>query len=175
MRVTILNGSPRPNGNTEIMADAFMKGAQEAGHEVTKINLAGKKIAGCLGCQYCFSHDGVCVQKDDMAEILEVLDETDLVVFASPIYWFDMTGQMKCAIDRMYARGKKGFHMTKAALLLDAASEGVFAAAVSQFQATTAYLGWENAGIITIAGMAEKGSMKEAPKLTEVYELGKRI
>jgi len=116
MKITILNGSPRPGGNTEIMADAFRKGAAEAGHEVTQINLAGKKIAGCLGCHHCFANNGECVQKDDMEGILQVIDQTDLLVFASPVYWFDITSQMKSVIDRMYARGKIGFHFAKTAL-----------------------------------------------------------
>lgn len=175
MKITILNGSPRKNGNTEIMADAFMKGAEESGHEVKKINLAGKKVAGCLGCEYCFSHDGECIQKDDMKEILAELDQTDLVVFCSPVYWFDITGQLKCVIDRMYARGRKGFHFSKTMLLLDSGSEGVYQAAIAQYKATLAYLKWQDMGIITIAGMSTKGSMKESPKLKEVYELGKNL
>ncbi|MDO4943016.1 MAG: flavodoxin family protein [Lachnospiraceae bacterium] len=171
MKITILNGSPRLNGNTEIMVDEFMKGAKASGHEVDKINLAGKKIAGCLGCQYCFAHGGKCVQNDDMAAVLESLDQADLVVFASPIYWFDITGQLKCAIDRMYARGSVGFHFHKTILLLDSASDGVYDAAIAQYKATGAYLKWEDKGIITIPGMNEKGSMKESPKLKEVYQL----
>ncbi|MDO5410040.1 MAG: flavodoxin family protein [Lachnospiraceae bacterium] len=175
MKVTILNGSPRKNGNTEIMVNEFAKGAKEAGHETTVINLAGKKVNGCLGCQYCFAHDGVCVQKDDMAEILKVLDETDLVVFASPIYWFDITGQLKCVIDRMYARGKIGFHFNKTALLLDSASDHVYDAALSQYKATCSYLRWESVGEICIPDMEEKGSMRTVPALQKVYELGKSL
>lgn len=175
MHITILNGSPRKNGNTEIMVDEFLRGAEESGHQVEKMNLAGKKIAGCLGCEYCFSHDGVCVQKDDMAAILEILDRTDLVVFASPIYWFDITGPLKCVIDRMYARGKKGFHFHKTMLMLDSASDGVYDAALAQYKAMTAYLQWEDKGIITISGMTGKGSMKDSPKLKEVYEMGKNL
>lgn len=171
MKITILNGSPRVNGNTEIMVDEFIRGAKDSGHEVDKINLAGKSIAGCLGCQYCFAHGGKCVQNDDMAAVLESLDQTDLVVFASPIYWFDITGQLKCAIDRMYARGSVGFHFHKTVLLLDSASDGVYAAAIAQYKATGAYLKWEDKGIITISGMNKKGSMKESPRLQEVYQL----
>lgn len=171
MKITILNGSPRVNGNTEIMVDEFIRGAKDSGHEVDKINLAGKKIAGCLGCQYCFAHGGKCVQNDDMAVVLESLDQADLVVFASPIYWFDITGQLKCAIDRMYARGGVGFHFDKTILLLDSASDGVYDAAIAQYKATGAYLKWKDKGIITIPGMEEKGSMKESPKLKEVYQL----
>lgn len=175
MEITILNGSPRLGGNTEIMVDAFAKGAQESGHHVTKINLAGRRVTGCLGCEYCFSHQGACVQKDDMAEILTVLDQADLVVFASPIYWFDITGQLKCVIDRMYARGGVGFHFHKTALLLDSASDGVYQAAVAQYKAMCAYLKWEDQGILTISGMEEKGSMKASPRLREAYALGKSV
>lgn len=175
MNITILNGSPRPGGNTEIMVDAFAKGAQESGNAVTKINLAGKKIAGCLACGYCFTHDGACVQKDDMADILAILDKSDLVVFASPIYWFDITGQLKCVIDRMYARAKIGFNFNKTVLLLDSASDGVYTAAIAQYKDTVAYLRWEDKGIITVPGMEEKGSMKAAEKLEEVYRLGKSL
>lgn len=175
MRITILNGSPRPGGNTEIMAHAFEKGALEAGHEVTLINLAGKKVAGCLGCQYCFAHDGECVQKDDMADILKVIDQTDLLVFASPIYWFDITAQLKSVIDRMYARAKIGFHLRKTALLLDSASEGVYNAALAQYKAMCVYLRWESVGELCIPGMTEKGSMKSAALLEKAYELGKAL
>lgn len=171
MKITILNGSPRLNGNTEIMVDEFVKGAKVSGHEVDKINLAGKKIAGCLGCKYCFAHGGKCVQNDDMTAVLKSLDQADLVVFASPIYWFDITGQLKCAIDRMYARGSVGFHFDKTILLLDSGADGVYDAAIAQYKATGAYLKWEDKGIITIPGMDEKGSMKKSPKLKEVYQL----
>lgn len=175
MKIVILNGSLRANGNTEIMVKAFAKGAEEKGHRVTLVPLAGKKIGGCLGCQYCFSHEGQCVQKDDMKEILAHLDQADLVVFASPIYWFDITGSLKCVIDRMYARGKLGFHFSETALLLDSGSEGVYEAAIAQYQAMTSYLHWEDKGILTISGMTQKGDMKDSPKLKEVYALGKSL
>jgi len=175
MKITILNGSPRPGGNTEIMAQAFEKGAREAGHEVTLINLAGKKITGCLGCHYCFAHDGICVQKDDMTDILKVIDETDLLAFASPIYWFDITAQLKAVIDRMYARGKIGFHFKKTALLLDSGSDGVYDAALAQYKAMCSYLRWQSVGEVCIPNMTEKGSMKTSPLLEKAYALGKTV
>lgn len=172
MNVTILNGSPRRHGNTEIMAAEFQAGAEQAGHDVTLINLADKKIAGCLGCKYCFEHEGTCVQKDDMADILHILDETDLLVFASPIYWFGLTGQIKCAIDRMYARGMIGFHFSKTALLLDSGADNVYDASLTQYRAMCSYLQWESIGEICIPDMAYKGSMAKSPLLEQVRELG---
>lgn len=175
MDITVLNGSPHSNGNTKIMIEAFAKGAAEAGHQVTVIEAGQKHVHGCRGCGACFANDGVCVQQDDMREILAQLDQTDLVVFASPIYWFDVTAQLKAVIDRMYARGKKGFHFHKTVLLLDSGADGVYDAAVSQYRAMTAYLHWQDLGIITIPDMTARDSMKGAPQLAQVYELGKSL
>lgn len=175
MNITILNGSPRKNGNTEIMAGEFARGAKENGHTVELINLAGKQIAGCKGCQYCFAHDGVCSQKDDMVAILENLDQADMVVFASPIYCYDITAQLKAVIDRFYARMQKGFHFHQTAMLLNAASPGVFDAALAMYKGMAAYVHWEDKGIVTISGTTSKGSIKELADLKKAYELGKSL
>lgn len=108
MNIVVLSGSPRKDANTDTMVEAFAETAREAGHTVEVVRVAGKKIAGCLGCQYCFAHEGACVQKDDMAGVVEALKGADMVVFASPIYWFDITAQEKAAIDRLYAFGAHG-------------------------------------------------------------------
>lgn len=171
MKITILNGSPRHSGNTQIMADTFSKAAQENGHTVTVLNIANMDIHGCLGCKYCYSHGGKCVQDDDMKNVLAELSDTDMVVFASPIYWFDITAQMKTVIDRMYACGSTGFHFHKTALLLDAGADHVFDAAIAQYKGMTSYLKWEDMGIITVPNMLEKGSMKACPQLEDIKKL----
>ena len=110
-----------------------------------------------------------------MADILKIIDQTDLLVFASPIYWFDITAQLKSVIDRMYARGKIGFHFTKTALLLDSGADHVYGAALAQYKAMCSYLKWTSIGDICIPDMMKKGSMRDSEKLAEVYELGKSI
>lgn len=175
MNILIVSGSPRRGGNTDIMAETFREEAAKNGHQAELISLSGKKIAPCLGCQYCFSHDGQCVQKDDMAQLLEMVDKADLLVLASPIYWFDVSAQLKCFIDRLYARGKKGFHHNQAALLLDSASPGVYDAAISQYKAICAYLKWEDKGIITIPGMKQKGDMAQNADLDKVRQLARGL
>lgn len=131
MKIVVLTGSPRKGGNTQIMAEAFAKGARRAQHEVVVLDVAAMTIHGCLGCKYCFAHHGECVQKDDMAKVFAALSDADMVVFASPIYWFDITAQMKTTIDRLYAGGSTGFHFHKTALLLDAGADHVFDAAIA--------------------------------------------
>ncbi|MBW9170936.1 flavodoxin family protein [Clostridium estertheticum] len=175
MNIVVISGSPRKGGNTEIMAETFAKGARESGHEVTIKMLSELKVAPCVACNYCFTSEGVCSQKDDMTGILEVVDKADMLVFASPIYWFDITAQLKCTIDRMYARGKIGFHHKYVGLLLNSGAPAVYDAAIAQYKASNSYLKWEDKGIITIAGMEKKGSMDYAEKLHEVFEFGKSI
>ena len=175
MKITILNGSPRHNGNTQIMADTFARAAEEKGHKVTVLNIAGMNIRGCLACKYCYSHNGKCVQDDDMKNVLAELSDTDMVVFASPIYWFDITAQLKTVIDRLYACGSTGFHFHKTALLLDAGADHVFDAAIAQYKGMTAYLKWEDMGIIKVPNMADKGDMKACPQLEEIKKLASSL
>lgn len=175
MKITVLSGSPRKNGNTDTMVAEFCRGANEAGHETEVLEVGRMNIKGCMGCEFCFSHDGECVQKDDMSKVLESLDQADMVVFASPIYWFDITAQLKAAIDRMYARGKVGFHFNKTALLLNSGDEDVYGAAIAQYKMTTGYLKWEDKGIIAVPNMVSKDSMKSHPMLEDVYKLGKSL
>ena len=90
MKILVLNGSPRPNGNTAAMVAAFKDGAEGAGHEVKVVRVYEKKIGACLACEYCHEKsNGICVQDDDMQEIYEAMKETDMLVLASPIhYWY---------------------------------------------------------------------------------------
>ena len=170
MNILVVTGSPRKNGNTEIMASAFANSAREAGHEVTIKELSTLKVEPCLACTYCFTHDGVCIQNDDMNSILTDLSQADMLVLASPVYWFDVSAQTKCFIDRMYAFAKKGFHIKSISMLLNSGADGVYDAAKAQLNSICSYLKWENKGVITISGMAEKGSMLKSEKLEQVRE-----
>jgi len=170
LNILVVTGSPRKNGNTEIMASTFAKSATEAGHKVTVKELSTLKVEPCLACTYCFTHDGVCIQNDDMNSILTDLSQADMLVLASPVYWFDVSAQTKCFIDRMYAFAKKGFHIKSIAMLLNSGADGVYDAAKTQLNSICSYLKWENKGVITISGMAEKGSMLKSEGLKQVRD-----
>ena len=90
--VLILSGSPRKGGNSDLLCDEFMRGAKESGNNVTKINVASKKIAPCHACYFCGEHGGECVYKDDMAEILQAMIDADVLVLASPVYFYSIDG-----------------------------------------------------------------------------------
>ncbi len=163
MKIAVLNGSPKI-GNTAAMVNAFAEGAKEAGHEVEILHVGKMKINGCLACEYCHGKgEGKCVQKDDMEKVMPAYKEADMIVFASPIYYFDMTAQISAAIQRVYAIGKPA-KAAKAALLLSSASPAPYDGAIATYKGILAFTGIEDAGIITAAG-EENGS--EA-KLSEI-------
>ena len=124
MNIIVLNGSPRPAGNTKAMIEAYQAGAESAGHSVQVFDICKMNVHGCLACEYCHTkEDRVCVQKDDMQEIYPVLDEADMIVLASPVYYHGFSGQLQCAINRIYALDHPK-NLKKAALLLSLGGYG---------------------------------------------------
>lgn len=104
-KILAIVSSPRKNGNTELLVDEFVKGACEAGHEAEKLCLREKKIAPCLACEACLRNGGTCVQKDDMAQVLQKLIDADVIVLSTPVYYYSISAQMKIMIDRCLAGG----------------------------------------------------------------------
>ncbi len=170
MKIAILNGSPKV-GNTAKLIECFAQGAKEAGHEVEVLHVGKMKIAGCLGCEYCHTKgQGKCVQQDDMAKVMPAYLEADMIVYASPVYYFDVTAQLSAAMQRVYAIGKPA-KAKKAALILSSGSPNTGAGAVTAYQNMVGYMGIENMGVLTAAG-DENGSEQ---KLTEIYNFAKSL
>lgn len=165
MNILVLNGSPRPHGNTKKMAEAFRTGAELAGNQVTVIDVCKKNIHGCLACEYCHTRgSGVCVQKDDMQEVYALLKNADMLVLASPIYYHNMSGQLKCAIDRLYSAaypvGPK--KLKKAAILLSAGAPDTFEGALYSYQNDFLdYLGLEDMGVFAVPCDVSADKLKE--------------
>lgn len=105
MKVLVINGSPRAKGNSDLLCDEFIRGAEEAGNQVEKISLREKEIFPCKACYACF-RTGSCVQKDDMPGILEKAEKADVLLLATPTYFLTMSGQMKVMIDRLLLNGR---------------------------------------------------------------------
>lgn len=103
-KVLILSGSPRKDGNSDLLCSEFMRGAQESGNEVQKIFVRSKKIVPCNACYYCRDDGGKCALNDDMSEILDAMQAADVIVMASPVYFYSIDAQMKIIIDRSLAR-----------------------------------------------------------------------
>ena len=172
MNILVLNGSPRPNGNTAAMVEAFAEGTSENGHNITIVSICQKNIAGCLACEYCHTKgNGKCIQKDDMQEIYPVLEETEMIVLASPIYYHSFTGQLQCAINRIYALDKPK-KLKKAALILSSGSDDVYGGTIYEYQNSFLdYLKLEDMGIFTAFGKQNKSE----EKLDELREFGRHL
>ena len=149
MKILIYKASPRAKGNTAWMAEEYKNAAEAAGHEVTLVNVAKKKIAGCLACEYCHGKgNGACVQKDDMQELYPLLAEADVLVLAAPIYYFTLNAQMQAPIQRVYNMMNPA-KVKKMALLLSSYSPGVYDAAIAEFRDICNYWEVENMGFVS--------------------------
>ncbi len=176
-RITVLIGSARKNGNTELLADAFIGGAAEAGHTVIKVTLYNRKIAPCMDCKYCYKNDGRCVINDDMTGLYDILRNTDIIVFATPVYFYNFTAQLKCVLDRLHNPVRSGFRIESSVLLSVCADEGpdTFEPLICTYKAIINYLRWNDRGSILIDGAEEKGSALNHPKLREAELLGRSL
>ena len=149
MNILILQGSPRANGNTAWMAEECRKAVEAAGHEVTLVDVAHKKIAGCMACEYCHGKgNGACVQKDDMQELYRLLAEAEVLVLASPVYYFTMSAQIQAPIQRIYNMNKPP-KVKKMAMLLSSYSPNVYDGAIGEYRGILNYWGIEDTGVVT--------------------------
>lgn len=155
MKILVLNGSPRKNGNTSALVAAFKEGAESKQHVVEVVGVGNMKINGCLACEFCHGKgEGKCIQQDDMQSLYPKLAEADLVVFASPVHYWSFSGQLQSAITRFYAPGAPA--AKKYAMILSSGSEGVYDALIAQYKAMVEYFGAEDCGISVFNGDNQK-------------------
>ena len=178
-KIIVLNGSPRKNGNTSALVKAFREGAESAGHTVTEFWLGGMKINGCRGC--CAggkNPESPCVQKDDMGKIYPAYREADVVVLASPLYYWNVSGQLKCAFDRLFAVAECDANYNnpvKESVLLMAAEGFEFEEAEYWYDRLMSHLGWTSLGKVLAGGVMEAGAIEGSPKLQEAEALGEKL
>ena len=179
-KIVILNGSPRKNGNTSALVTAFTEGAKSVGHAVTQFFLDSMDIHGCKGCFGGHSSkDCPCVQKDDMAQIYPAVKDSDVVVLASPLYYWTMSGQLKTALDRLFALEEGDGNLLRgngrASVLLMAAEGYGFEDAVLYYDHLMEHLRWKNLGHVLAGCNMDVGDIIEKKELNAAYELGKTI
>ena len=175
--VLILSGSPRKGGNSDLLCDEFLRGAAQAGNQVEKIFLRDKKIAPCSACYYCTQSGGQCAIADDMAEILDKMQAADVIVMASPVYFYSIDAQMKAVIDRCVARwtkipDKEFYYIMTAA----EDSETVMDCTLECFRGFAVCLdGAKEMGVIETKGVYEAGAVRATRYMQEAYEMGRRV
>ena len=156
MKIVVLTGSPRRNGNSAYLADQFIKGAQEKGHEIYRFDCAFKQVEPCRACNRC-GMDGPCIFNDDFSELRPHLIEADMVVFATPMYYFGISAQMKRVIDRFYAIKSDAEPM------------------LQHYRTMMDYLGWESVGEVVAPGVWTAGSVRNTDYGDKAYRLGKSL
>ena len=172
-KVLVLSGSPRKNGNSDMLCDAFIKGAENSGHLAEKILIKNKKISPCLACYGC-RNTHLCVQKDDMREILEKMVQADVIVLATPVYFYSLSGQLKTLIDRTLPQytqiANKDFYFMATA----AAGKKSMERTMDALRGFTDCLPNANIkGYVYGAGVYEKGEVENTSYLKLAYDMGK--
>ena len=179
-------GGGRPKGNTEQLVDAFAQGAETAGNQVEKILLRKTEVKGCTGCNACH---GFCVQKDDFNSLIPKIRKANLIVFASPLYYWTISSQLKAFIDRFYSIEEKElplhshekYAQKDSVLLMTAAdhSSRTFEQAVSYYQfALVNYIGFRDKGMLLAGGCGSayrKSQIEGTDHLQKAYEFGKTL
>ncbi len=175
--VLIISSSPRKGGNSETLAASFAKGAEEAGHKVETVYLREKNYGFCKGCLACLKV-GHCVIGDDAVEIAARMHDADVLVFATPVYYYSVSGQLKTMLDRANPLFGTDYAFTKAYLLATAAEDGPETVAGSE----KAVQGWvdcfprcELAGTVFAGGVTDVGKIARHPALEKAHQMGKEI
>ena len=177
MRIVVLAGSPRRNGNTDILVGSFVKGAS-VNNDVEVIRVYDLSVSPCIGCERCKDGTGItCAIDDDMSRVYGSLSDADMLVIASPVYFYGITAQLKTVIDRLHTPVRRTYPIRRMALLLIGASElpQVFDSVLVQYRLVLDYFHLEDMGTILVKGVREKGSISGNPSLEEAFDLGKSI
>lgn len=177
MKIVVLEGSPNKNGSSNLLADCFKQGAEEAGHSVDVVDTAHANIHPCIGCIHC-SYEGPCVQKDDMEMFREKILSADMLVFVTPLYYYGMSAQLKTLIDRFCAFNSsiQRKHM-KSALLTVAwnSDDWTFEALEVHYKTLVRYLNLEDMGMVLGYGCGTPSMTQHSKYPQQAYSLGNRL
>ena len=177
MKIVILTGSPNHKGSSNLLADCFRQGAEEAGHAVEFIDTAHMDIHPCTGCIHC-GYDGPCAQKDDVEGVREKLLDADMMVFATPLYYYGMSAQLKMMIDRFCAfNGSIQRKHMKSALLAAAwnSDSWTFDALKAHYQTLVRYLNLTDMGMVLGTGCGTPDMTRHSEFPQQAYNLGNRL
>lgn len=173
-KVLVISSTPRKGGNSDILCDEFAAGAKEAGNDVEKIRIADLKIGYCTGCYAC-QKTGKCAIKDDAAAVIEKMLAADVIVLASPVYFYCISAQLKALFDRTVVaypniKNKKFYYILTMA---ETANFDGSLAALRGF--LDCYEGSEECGMVLADGVYERGAVKETKFMAVAHELGKSV
>ena len=177
--IVILTGSPRKNGNSDLLAKAFAEGAQSAGHKVVILEAGKKRIRGCIACKKCFSKGTPCVFDDDFNGIAPEIEKADVLVISTPIYYFSFTSQIKAAIDKMYSFyvGEKALNIKESVLIACGETEepSEFEGVTQTYELIANFMQWHDRGVLTVPNVNEIGDVNSTEAMEAAKKLGMSI
>ena len=177
MNILILTGSPRKGGNTDLLVEAFAKGASQQ-HHVEVVSVHDYKVNPCMSCNACFKNKAnACVQNDDMLLIYEKMSLADMLVIASPVYFYGLSAQLKAVIDRLHNPIRDTFRLKKMALLLVGAATlpELFDSILAQYRLCLNFFKLEDAGHVLVRGVKDKGDIMNTEALQGAIDLGLNV
>lgn len=175
-KILVLSGSPRKNGNTDLLVEAFKNGVKK-NNEIDIISVRDYNINPCIGCNRCFENDGnICIQRDDMPLIYDRMKEADIVVIASPVYFYGISAQLKALVDRFHTPMRNSFNTKKLGLILVGAATipELFDSILIQYKLIIKFFGLEDIGTVLVSGSKDKGDITEND-LKKAYKLGESL
>jgi multimeric flavodoxin WrbA len=176
-KIVVLTGSPRKNGNSFAMTDAFIKACVEKGHEVTRFDTAFMQVKSCIACGSCYSDGNPCVFNDGFNGIANCIEEADAVVFTCPVYWFGMPASLKAVLDKFYAFSVGNKRTTlagkKAALLTCWEESGYDVADGVKFTYVRSleFMKWTSVGEVGIPGVDKPGDIHQTDGIKQAIKL----
>lgn len=180
MKIVVLTGSPHRKGTTNLLAEQFIKGAEEAGHEVYRFDCAFKKVHPCIGCEHCECGKNECVFKDDMMTLYPKLIDADLAAFVTPLYYHGYSAQLKAVIDRFHgidAILHEPGREKKVVLIAAGANpkKWIMDGLTVTYHTELRYLGWEDAGMVLVNHAYEANDLTDTDYPERAYLLGKSL
>lgn len=174
MKVTVITGSPHKKGTSALLADEFIRGAQEAGWETCRFDAAFEQVAPCLGCDRCGIGAAPCVQKDAMQKLMPELLTSQAVALVTPLYYFGFSAQIKRVIDRFYACSYKLTGNKKVFLMATAYDQNSWTmeALTVHYQTLARYMQWQDSGMVLAVGCGARRDIEHSKFPKEAYQLG---
>lgn len=173
MKIVVITGSPHKAGTSALLADKFIEGATQAGHEIFRFNAAFEDIHPCQGCDYC-GMNGPCIQKDAIEQtLMPKLIGADLIVLITPLYYYGMSAQLKTVIDRFYAR-TGSLHRKKSILMATAynSADWTMAALVHHYETLVRYMEWQDIGKVLAIGCGSRPLIEKSEFPNQAYQIG---
>ncbi|MBD5469650.1 MAG: flavodoxin family protein [Lachnospiraceae bacterium] len=178
-KIVVITGSPRKNGNSFAMTDAFIKAAEEKGHTVMRFDAALKKVGGCHACETCFSTGKACTFDDDFNTIAPAILDADVIVFTTPVYWYSIPAQIKGVIDRIYSLviGGKDIAGKECALITCCEEDdmSVMDGIRVPIERSAALVKWKMVGEVLIPGVLNVGDIDKTDGCQKAADLANAI